>query len=78
MAGGNGVPRVALLFTGIAYYLLTQDAPKGDYRQLRSAGEMGPSSSVNGSFLAAANDHRVWALFIIYGACFGIELTINN
>jgi NNP family nitrate/nitrite transporter-like MFS transporter len=36
------------------------------------------SSSVNGSFLAAARDHRVWSLFIIYGACFGIELTINN
>ena len=72
------VPRVALLFTGIAHYLLTQDAPKGNYRQLRSAGEMAPSSSVNGSFLAAAKDHRVWALFIIYGACFGIELTINN
>ena len=25
-----------------------------------------------------AKDHRVWALFVIYGACFGIELTINN
>ena len=72
------VPGVALIFTGIAYYFLTQDAPKGNYRQLRSAGEMAPSSSVNGSFLAAAKDHRVWALFIIYGACFGIELTINN
>ncbi len=72
------VPGVALIFAGIAYYFLTQDAPKGNYRQLRSAGEMSPSSSVNGSFLAAAEDHRVWALFIIYGACFGIELTINN
>ncbi len=31
-----------------------------------------------GEFLMAAKDHRVWALFIVYGACFGIELTINN
>ena len=23
-------------------------------------------------------DYRVWALFVIYAACFGIELTINN
>ena len=23
-------------------------------------------------------DHRVWALFLIYGACFGIELTMHN
>jgi len=26
----------------------------------------------------ARTDYRVWALFVIYGACFGIELTINN
>jgi NNP family nitrate/nitrite transporter-like MFS transporter len=23
-------------------------------------------------------DYRVWILFLIYGACFGIELTVNN
>ena len=28
--------------------------------------------------MEAARDGRVWALFVIYGACFGIELTINN
>ena len=39
---------------------------------------MAPCSSVNSSFLAEAKNHRVWALFIIYGARFGIELTINN
>ena len=33
---------------------------------------------MNGSFMEAAKDYRVWALFVIYGACFGIELTINN
>ena len=72
------VPGIALLFTGIAYYFVTQDSPEGNYRQLRKEGKMAPSTSVNGSFLAAARDYRVWALFIIYGACFGIELTINN
>ena len=72
------VPGVALLIVGVAYYFFTQDSPEGNYRQLRSAGKMSPSSSVNGSFLEAAKDHRVWALFVICGACFGIELTINN
>jgi len=33
---------------------------------------------VNGTFLEACKDYRVWALFVIYGGCFGIELTINN
>ena len=72
------VPGVGLLFTGIAYYFLTQDSPEGNYRQLRAAGQMAPATSVSGSFLEAARDYRVWALFVIYGACFGVELTINN
>ncbi|HEU0022404.1 MAG TPA: MFS transporter [Dehalococcoidia bacterium] len=71
-------PGVALLLVGFAYYFLTQDSPEGNYRQLRAEGRMAHSSSVNGSFLAAARDHRVWSLFVVYGACFGIELTINN
>ncbi|ERS89169.1 MFS transporter, partial [Halomonas sp. PBN3] len=29
-------------------------------------------------FKAAAKDIRVWALFVVYAACFGVELTINN
>jgi NNP family nitrate/nitrite transporter-like MFS transporter len=28
--------------------------------------------------LEAARDARVWALFVGYGACFGVELTIHN
>ncbi len=72
------VPGVGLLLVGIAYYFLTQDSPEGNYRDLRAAGKMAPSPSVSGSFLDAAKDYRVWALFVIYGACFGVELTINN
>ena len=28
--------------------------------------------------MLAIKDYRVWALFVIYAACFGVELTINN
>ena len=63
---------------GVAYYLLTQDAPEGNYRALRAAGKLPPRHSVKGSFAMASKDLRVWALFVIYGACFGIELTVNN
>ena len=63
---------------GVAYYFLTQDAPEGNYRALRAAGKLPPKQSVKGSFAAASKDPRVWALFVIYGACFGIELTVNN
>ena len=50
----------------------------GDYRELRAAGKLPSRQSVKGSFARAAQDPRVWALFVIYGACFGIELTVNN
>ncbi|MFG0297872.1 MAG: MFS transporter [Maioricimonas sp. JB045] len=64
--------------TGVAYYFFTQDSPAGNYGELRAAGKMPASKSVNGTFLEACRDYRVWSLFVIYGACFGIELTINN
>jgi NNP family nitrate/nitrite transporter-like MFS transporter len=73
------VPGVVLFLTGIAYYTLTQDAPDGNYKQLRAEGKMPPVyDKEHGSFLLAAKDYRVWALFVLYAACFGIELTINN
>ena len=73
------VPGAALFLTGIAYYRFTQDAPEGNYKELRAAGKMPPAADKSvGSFKAAAKDYRVWLLFLIYGACFGVELTINN
>ena len=63
---------------GVAYYALTQDAPEGNYRALRAAGKMPPTHRVTGSFAVACKDPRVWALFVIYGSCFGIERTFIN
>jgi NNP family nitrate/nitrite transporter-like MFS transporter len=62
---------------GVAYYFLTQDTPEGNYQELRAAGKLSRKSA-QGTFLEACRDHRVWALFVVYGACFGIELVINN
>jgi MFS transporter, NNP family, nitrate/nitrite transporter len=64
--------------TGVAYYIWTQDCPEGNFKELRAAGKLAPVGAAESSFLAAVRDHRVWALFVIYGACFGIELTMNN
>ncbi|MEQ8789598.1 MAG: MFS transporter [Pirellulaceae bacterium] len=64
--------------TGVAYYFLTQDTPEGNFSKLREEGKLPSSKSNRGSFLEACRDYRVWALFVVYGACFGIELTINN
>lgn len=64
------VPGVALLLMGFLYYRFTQDTPEGNYQ--RNEKKDTPS------FLEVAKDPRVWALFLVYGACFGVELTINN
>ncbi|SNY99047.1 NarK family nitrate/nitrite MFS transporter [Halomonas sp. hl-4] len=75
------VPGVVLFCTGIAYWLFTQDAPNGNFDELRARGELPPASGEHGAlqcFTAAAKDIRVWALFVVYGLCFGVELTINN
>ncbi len=72
------VPGVLMILTGIAYCCLTQDAPDGNFQELRARGEMAASRQMGNTFWEACRDHRVWALFVIYAACFGIELTINN
>ncbi len=64
--------------TGIAYYFLTQDTPNGNFAELRASGQLPPVGSTKGNFRLAARDPRVWALFVLYGACFGVELTMDN
>ncbi|HVX60903.1 MAG TPA: MFS transporter [Pirellulales bacterium] len=71
------VAGAACALAGVAYYFLTQDAPEGNFSELRAAGKL-PAAGAGASFLEVCRDSRVWALFVIYGACFGIELTINN
>ncbi|MCE8019337.1 NarK family nitrate/nitrite MFS transporter [Halomonas sp. MCCC 1A11036] len=75
------VPGVVMFVTGIGYWLFTQDAPNGNFSELRARGELPPANGENSagkSFMSAAKDIRVWALFVVYAICFGVELTINN
>ena len=69
---------IVTFLIGIAYYYLTQDAPDGNYKDLRAKGLLPQKDKVTGSYFKAMTDYRVWLMFAIYGACFGIELTVNN
>lgn len=69
---------VLCLLTAAAYYKFTRDTPEGDFHELRAAGRMPAVKSGKGAFWEAARDHRVWALFVVYGACFGVEITLDN
>ncbi len=64
--------------TGVAYFFLTQDTPEGNFKELRAQGKLVSKEKSKGAFRAACSDYRVWALFVVYGACFGVELTVNN
>ena len=61
------VAGVVCFLTGIAYNRLTQDAPDGNFRELRAAGKLPPPHQAKGSFAAACADPRVWVLFVVYG-----------
>ncbi|MBX3414244.1 MAG: MFS transporter [Pirellulales bacterium] len=63
---------------GVAYFYLTQDTPAGNLRDLRANGQLPESKKSAGSFAAACRDPRVWILAALYGACFGLELTVKN
>jgi NNP family nitrate/nitrite transporter-like MFS transporter len=62
------------------YYRYTHDCPQGNYDQMRAEGIAIEGGKKGGwaSFKAASANHRVWLLFITYGACFGIEIFIHN
>ena len=72
------IPGIALFIMGILYYRLTKDSPDGNLSELKAKERDAQQAKTKGSFLMAIKDYRVWALFIIYGACFGVELTIDN
>jgi MFS transporter, NNP family, nitrate/nitrite transporter len=63
------VPGFLMLCTGLAYYRLTEDTPDGRPFVARTGGQ---------AFWEAAADYRVWVLFVLYGACFGVEITVDN
>lgn len=72
------VPGIALFVTGVFYYRLTKDTPLGNDDEMARAEHIVENVQKKGLFRSAIKDYRVWALFVIYGACFGVELTINN
>lgn len=75
------IPGVLMLVTAVAYWKFTTDTPDGDFKDLRTkAGDTldAKDSSAMASFKAAASDYRVWLLFVVYAACFGVELTLHN
>jgi NNP family nitrate/nitrite transporter-like MFS transporter len=68
---------LVMIVAAVLYYKLTQDTPDGNFDEL-SDKALFAKSGVNRAFIAALQDARVWSLAVLYGACFGVELTIDN
>ncbi|SFC44130.1 MFS transporter, NNP family, nitrate/nitrite transporter [Flagellimonas taeanensis] len=61
---------------GLVYYFFTKDTPEGNFSELREAGSMPTLAKDKVPFASALKDYRVWILFLVYAACFGMELTV--
>ncbi len=74
------IPGAALFIMAFVYYFYTQDTPEGNVSDLRKNDPdfRAKASDPKGSFAKVCSDYRVWILALVYGACFGIEITIDN
>jgi MFS transporter, NNP family, nitrate/nitrite transporter len=71
------VPAVVSFSIGLAIFFISEDAPKGNYGDLKKHGNM-PEISAAASFRSGAFNLNTWIMFVHYAACFGVELTMNN
>jgi len=71
------IPAVVAFITGIVIYFISDDAPKGNYKEMLQHGTMAQVSAA-ASFRSGAINFNTWLLFLQYACCFGVELTMNN
>jgi NNP family nitrate/nitrite transporter-like MFS transporter len=71
------LPAFVAFCTGIMIYFVSDDAPKGNYTELKKHGQMANVSAA-ASVRQGTFNFNTWILFLQYAACFGAELTMNN
>lgn len=71
------VPACVGFVLGFTIMRVSDDAPKGNYAEMKKNGTM-PEVSAAASFRSGAMNVNTWILFIQYACCFGVELTMNN
>ena len=73
----NLVPACVGFTMGIICIKFADDAPKGNYKEMKKWGTMAEVSA-QASFRSGSTNINSWLLFIQYACCFGVELTMNN
>jgi len=68
-----------LLCAGFSYFVVrySDDSPKGNYHKRKKLGLMRKHSAWQ-HIKSALSDFNTWLLVLMYGCCFGVELTTTN
>jgi NNP family nitrate/nitrite transporter-like MFS transporter len=76
--------RTALLFPAVLCIVLAymciryaDDCPKGNFRKRKALGLM-PIESTKDALRRGCSNWNTWLLFLQYGCCFGVEITMTN
>lgn len=72
------VPAVVSFVTGIVIYRISDDAPKGNYWELKKHNAFTNPATIQSSFVKGFWNINTWVLFVQYACCFGVELTMYN
>eukprot|EP01084_Bolivina_argentea_P182919 315708_1 len=78
------IPGLLYIVMAVIYYIFTVDNPPkpnasnndNDSSQTPSLKTMEKKKKKSGGLKVGASDYRTWILFLVYAACFGIELTV--
>jgi MFS transporter, NNP family, nitrate/nitrite transporter len=71
------VPAVVTFATGLIGYYISDDAPKGNFHEMKAHGTM-PEVSATASLRSGAVNFNTWILFLHYAVTFGVELTMHS
>jgi NNP family nitrate/nitrite transporter-like MFS transporter len=73
------VPAAVALVTGVVIYRISDDAPKGNYPELRRHGRFpNPGVTVWSSWRRGSLNANSWIMFAQYAGCFGVEIAMNQ
>jgi NNP family nitrate/nitrite transporter-like MFS transporter len=71
------IPAIVAFASGLMIHMSSDEAPKGQFGDMKRNGLMAEVSAAN-SFRSGSLNINTWLLFVQYACCFGVELTMNN
>ena len=70
-------PALLCLYMAYACVRYGDDSPKGNFRKRKALGLI-PVESAKDAIRRGSSNRNTWLLFLQYGCCFGVEITMTN